>query len=148
MRLRLLASWSLGIGGLILMGMGAYFAFLRPQILPEDLRYIGVSMVQIQRSVPGVLPWLSHVFAVLGGYIFATGVLTAYVAATSFRTGKPVTTAVVAIAGLASIGWMAIINFQIDSDFRWVLLAFTLPWLIALLFLLVSRDVPQAHAPR
>ena len=121
------------------MGLGAYFAFLRPPILPEDLRYIGVPLLQIQGAVPGILPWLTRVFAVLGGYIFATGVLTVYVAATSFRTAKPVTTAVVAIAGLASIGWMAITNFQIDSDFKWVLLAFTLPWLIALLFVVVSR---------
>ena len=148
MRLRLLASGSLGFGGLILMGMGAYFAFLRPPILPEDSRYIGVSLVRIQDSAPGMLPWLSRVFTVLGGYMFATGLLTAYVAATSFRTAKPVTTAVVAIAGLASIGWMAITNFQIDSDFKWVLLAFTLPWLIALLPFLVLRDVPQHRAPR
>lgn len=148
MRLRLLAAGSLGVGGLILMGMGAYFAFLRAPMLPEDLRYIGVSLVQIQGTVPGMLPWLTRVFAVLGGYIFATGVLTAYVAATSFRTATPVTTAVVAIAGLASMGWMAITNFQIDSDYKWVLLAFTLPWLIALLSFLVSRDVSQHRPPR
>ena len=139
---------SLGFGGLILMGMGAYFAFLRPPILPEDLRYIGVSLEQIQDGVPGMLPWLSRVFAVLGGYMFATGLLTAYVAATSVRTVKPVTTTIVAIAGLASIGWMAITNFQIDSDFKWVLLAFTLPWLIALLSFRLSRDVSQHGAPR
>lgn len=147
MQLRLLASGSFGFGGLILMGMGAYFAFLRPPVLPEDLRYIGVSLVQIQGTVPGMLPWLTRVFAVLGGYIFATGVLTAYVAATSFRSATPVTTAVVAIAGLASIGWMAITNFQIDSDFKWVLLVFTLPWLIAFLSFLVSRDVSQHGTP-
>ena len=148
MRLRLLSSGSLGFGGLILMGMGAYFAFLRPPILPEDSRYIGVSLVRIQDSVPGMLPWLSRVFAVLGGYMFATGLLTAYVAATSVRTVRPVTTTVVAIAGLASIGWMAITNFQIGSAFKWVLLAFTLPWLIALLSFRLSRDVPQHGVPR
>ena len=105
-------------------------------------------MSQIQGGVPSILPWLTRVFAVLGGYIFATGVLTVYVAATCFRTASLVTTAVVAIAGLASIGWMAITNFQIDSDFKWVLLAFTLPWLIALLSVVVSRDVPQHRLPR
>ena len=130
------------------MGMGAYFAFLRPPVLPEDLRYIGVSLVQLQGTVPGMLRWLTRVFAVLGGYMFATGVLTAYVAATSFRTAKPVTMAVVAIAGFASIGWMTVINFQIDSDFKWVLLAFTGPWLIALLSFLVSHDGPQRRTAR
>ena len=133
MRLRLIASGSLGFGGFILMGMGTYFVFLRPPLLPEDARYIGLSLAQLQSTVPGMLPWLTRVFAVLGGYMFATGLLTAYVAATSFRTGKPVTTAVVAISGMASIGWMVVTNFLIDSDFKWLLLAFTLPWLVALL---------------
>ena len=148
MRLRLLATGSLGLGGFILMGMGAYFAFLRPPMLPEDLKYIGVSLAQMQSGMPRMLPWLSRVFAVLGGYMFAVGLLTAFVAATSVRIVKPVTTTVIAISGLASIGWMAITNFQIDSDFKWVLLAFTLPWLIALLSFQFSRGVPQHSSPR
>jgi len=41
---------------------------------------------------------------------------------------------VVTLAGLTSIGWMAIMNFMINSDFKWVLLAFNLPWIIALSF--------------
>ena len=147
MRLRLIASGSLGCGGLILMGMGAYFVFLRPPILPEDARYIGLSLAQLRSNMPGILPWLTRVFAVLGGYMFATGLLTTYIAATSFRAAKPVTAAVVAFAGLASIGWMAVTNFLIDSDFKWLLLAFTLPWLVAILSFHVSRDVPQHRRP-
>ncbi|WP_291841195.1 hypothetical protein [Brevundimonas sp.] len=27
---------------------------------------------------------------------------------------------------------MAVTNFAIDSDFKWLLLAFTLPWVVAL----------------
>ena len=115
------------------MGMGAYFAFLRPPLLPEDLRYLGTSLAQIQSTIPTLLPWLSRVFGVLGGYLFATGVLTVYLAAASFRDSKPLPTAVVAISGLASIGWMAVTNFLIDSDFKWLLLAFVLPWLVAVL---------------
>ena len=131
MSLRRLAQASLGLGGLILMGMGAYFAFLRPSLLPEDLRYVGASLAQIQSVIPGFLPWVLRVFGVLGGYMFATGLLTAYLAAASFRDAKPLPTAVVVISGLASIGWMVVTNFLIDSDFKWLLLAFVLPWLVA-----------------
>lgn len=114
MRLRLLASGSLALGGLVLMGMGAYFAlFVTADTAREFKAYWRVhSAATGYRARDTALA--NSRFSVLGGYIFATGLLTAYVAATSFRTAKPVTTAVVAIAGLASIGWMAITNFQID----------------------------------
>ena len=132
MKIQLFASGALTFGGVILMGMGLYFAFLRPPLLPEDLRYMGASLAQIQTAMPGLAPWLVRVFGVLGGYMFATGLLTLYVAVTGFRTGKLGALAVGWVSGLASIGWMAITNFVIDSDFKWLLLAFTLPWVAAL----------------
>ena len=121
------------------MGMGAYFALLRPPLLPEDARYVGAPLAQIQGAIPGFLSWASRVFAVLGGYMFATGLLTAYLAAASFRDKKTLPAAVVAISGLASIGWMAVTNFLIDSDFKWLLLAFVLPWLVAVVSSLVAN---------
>lgn len=130
---RLAASISLGIGGVILAGMGVYFIVLRPPILPEDARYIGASLAQLEASVPRILPWLARVFTVLGGQMIATGSLTIYVAVTSFRKPTKATIAVVAFSGSASMGMMVIINFLIDSDFKWILLAFTLPWFVALL---------------
>lgn len=39
---------------------------------------------------------------------------------------------IVAVSGLVSIGGIAVTHFAIHSDFRWLLLAFTLPWLVAL----------------
>lgn len=131
-RLRLLASGALASGGAILMGMGVYFVFMRPALLPEDADSIGVTMIRLQADLPGLLPWLDRVFGVLGGYMIATGLLTVYVAITSFRAGKPGTTTVVAVSGLVSIGWMAVTNFALGSDFKWLLSAFTLPWFLAL----------------
>ncbi|CAN5385187.1 hypothetical protein BH09PSE1_BH09PSE1_01580 [soil metagenome] len=64
--------------------------------------------------------------------MIATVLLTIHTAITSFRAGQPGTTTVVAVTGLASIGWMAITNFAIGSDFKWLLSAFTLPWVLAL----------------
>jgi len=122
----------LALGGIFLMGLGLYFVFLRPPLLPEDPRYMGTSLAAIQASVPGLLVWLRRVFWVMGGYMFATGLLTLYVALTVFRARASGAVLVVALAGLTSIGWMAVVNFVIDSDFKWLILAFAFPWPIAI----------------
>ena len=139
MKAKRVASGSLGLGGLIVMAMGIYFAFLRPALLPEDLRYLGASMAGLQTAAPGLLRWLPRVFGVLGGFLFATGILTVHLAVTRFRSGEPLPLAVVATSGAASIGWMAVTNFRIDSDFKWLLLAFVLPWLLAVASSLIAE---------
>ena len=75
----------------------------------------------------------------MGGYIFTTGLLTIHVAQTSFRTRTPGAFIMVSIAGITSISSMTIINFILQSDFKWVLLAFTLPWFIALILYLFHK---------
>ena len=85
MRLQPYSAAVLALAGAILMLLGLYFALLRPPLLPEDPRFMGMSMAQIQLSVPGLLIWLRRVFWVMGGYMFASGLLTIYVALTSFR---------------------------------------------------------------
>ena len=132
----------LALGGAILIILGLYFVFLRPPLLPEDPRFMGTSMAQVQMSVPGLLMWLRRVFWVMGGYMFATGLLTLYVALTSFRfrfRGAPV---VVAISGLTSIGLMAAVNVLIASDFRWLILSFVVPWALALALYRSERSAP------
>ena len=132
MKLRPYSATVLALGGVILMGLGIYFVFLRPPLLPEDPRYMGTTLAELSAAAPGLLTWLRRVFWVMGGYMFATGLLTVYVALTVFRSGAKGAAGVVAVAGLASIGWMAAVNFIIASDFKWLLLAFGLPWVIAL----------------
>jgi len=68
----------------------------------------------------------------MGGFIFTTGLLTVYIAVTALQQLARGARFVVAMAGLSSIGWMAVVNFMIDSDFKWLLLAFNLPWIVAL----------------
>ena len=116
-----------------------YFIFLRPPLLPEDSRYIGSSLSTIQNSIPGLSVWLQKVFWVMGGYIFTTGLLTMYVAQTSFITRTRGVFIIVLIAGITSIGAMTIVNFILQSDFKWVLLAFTVPWFIALFLYLLHK---------
>jgi len=120
------------MGGILLVILGLYFLFLRPPLLPEDPRYMGTSIEQIRIGFPGLLRWLPHVFSVLGGYIISTGFLTCYVAKTSFQTKVAGATWVVATTGLTSIGLMPMVNFVLDSDFKWLLLIFTLPWVMSL----------------
>ncbi len=72
------------LGGFLLAGMGIYF-FFRPSLLPEDSNYIGLSLSTIQNNIPGLSVWLQKVFWVMGCYIFTAGLLTMYVARTSFR---------------------------------------------------------------
>ena len=132
-KLKPYSSSLLTLAGFLLAGMGIYFVFLRPPLLPEDSKYIGLSLSAIQNNIPGLSVWLQKVFWVMGGYIFTTGLLTMYVAQTSFRTRTKGALIIVSIAGVTSIGSMAIVNFMLQSDFKWVLLAFTIPWVVSLI---------------
>ena len=126
------SSTVLFLGGVLLIGLGLYFMFLRPPLLPEDPRYMGTSLEEIRSGFPGLLLWLPRVFIVLGGYMVSTGLMTCYLARTSFRTRVAGVAWIVAVTGLTSIGLMAAINFIIGSDFKWFLLVFTFPWVLSL----------------
>ena len=115
----------LTVGGLLLAAMGAYFIFLRPSLLPEDLRYMHISLSTVENNISNLTGWLQNVFWVMGSYIFATGLLTMYVAQTSFRTRTHGAFVIILIAGITSIGSMTIVNFILQSDFKWMLLSFT-----------------------
>jgi len=123
----------LALSGFLLIVMGIYFVVLRPSLLPEDLRYMGTTLENVKVNTPGLSNWLQKVFWVMGCYILTTGFLTVFIALTSFRTRAPGAFIIVALAGISSIGSMAVVNFIIGSDFKWVLLAFTFPWAIALI---------------
>lgn len=131
----------LALAGIVLIGVGCYFLFLRPALLPEDIRFMNLTAAELQSVGPRLAAWLTHVFRVMGGYVTATGVLTFTLAVTAFRQRHPLAVAGAIVAGIASIGWMAAVNFMIDSDFKWVLLAFALIWAagIAALTLEVRR---------
>jgi hypothetical protein len=122
----------LATAGILLVGMGLYFILLRPPLLPEDTRFMGVAAAQLDPIKPQLEAWLTHVFRVLGGYILATGALTVTLAATSFRRHSLTAAVGALVGGAASIGWMAVVNFMIGSDFKWVLLAMALVWACSL----------------
>ena len=129
----------LAAAGVTLIGAGLYFLLLRPPLLPEDVRYMGLGPEQLAAIRPRLEAWLARVFCVMGGYVLATGVLGVTVAATSFRRHERGAGLGALLGGAASIGWMAIVNFMIDSDFKWVLLGMALVWALSLMLFWLEK---------
>ncbi len=137
------AAWLFGAGGALLVGIGAFFVFVRPPFLAEDLRFLGRSGGEIDQLVPQLRRWLRRVFVVLGGHALTAGGLTIFVAATAVRDGDRAAVVALALAGATSIGLMAIVNFTIRSTFRWVLFAATGLWVAATAAAIWSQSPPS-----
>jgi hypothetical protein len=119
-----------------------YFVLLRPPLLPEDVRYMGVSAVQLDAVRPRLEAWLTQVFRVMGGYVVATGMLTITVAVTSFRRRHWIAVAGALVAGIASIVLMTVVNIAIDSDFKWALVCLAVIWAFSFGLLWVEKSSP------
>ena len=78
----------LALSGGLLIGVGCYFLFARPALLPEDIRYMQLTPAELQSVGPGLAAWLAHVFRV-GGYVTASGVLAFTSAVAAFRQRHP-----------------------------------------------------------
>jgi len=112
--------------------MGLYFVIVRPPMLPEDFNFIHTNETVINDDPPGLLIWLKKVFIVLGGYIVASGVLLLYLSLNETNKQTNAWFITTLIACVSSIGLMTVVNFVIDSDFKWLLLLFNVPWLTSL----------------
>lgn len=129
----------LALSGAGLALVGAYFLLLRPALLPEDIRYMGLSDNQLATLRPALELWLSQVFRVMGGYILATGVLTVALAATAYCGHSRIAFVGAVLGGAASIGLMAVVNFAIESDFKWLLFGMALVWASSLVMFWVEE---------
>ncbi|MEJ5992355.1 hypothetical protein WG902_20305 [Ramlibacter sp. PS3R-8] len=118
--------------GVWLVGLGMYFIFLRPPLLPEDPRFMGATLEQIRASLPGLAGWLDLVFTVMGGFMAASGVLTLALAMHLGRLRQRPALVAMILAGATSVGTMSAVNFVLHSDFRWLLLVPAVLWLMAL----------------
>ena len=124
---RLSAILLAGVGTCLIL-VGLYFLLFRPALLPEDIRFMALSDAQLALVRPKLEAWLSHVFQVMGGYVLATGVFAITLAATAYRAHRRGAGIGALIGGAASIGLMAVVNFAINSDFKWVLMTIALLW--------------------
>ena len=65
---------------------------VRPALLPEDLPFLGRTWAEVDAAAPGLLPWLrGGFFAVMGGFMSATGVLTVFVVMNAARHDRRAT---------------------------------------------------------
>ena len=127
----------LGAWGLYQVVAGFYFIFVRPSLLPEDLRAAATTLEAVRTAAPLLEAWLNWVFAVLGGQMAASGVLLLGAAVSVFRGHRPgkVSMATCVAAGLLSVTLMSGVNFALGSDFRWFLVLPVVLWLAAMIFL-------------
>lgn len=103
-----------GLLGVFTVGTGAYFAALRPAMLPEDERLTGVS---VESLPPAFTEWLSIVFRTWGGFALAFGLL--LIALGGFlRTDDTRWIRLgLAISVVVAFGSFLASNVQIGSDF-------------------------------
>ena len=116
----------------------------RPPLLPEDLRYLASSAIQIDLVLPRLAAWLRNVFIVMGGFIAGLGVLIAFVGLRVVPQGFPGTGTALGCAGLLTVATMSWVNFRLDSNFKWLLLAPALAWLLALVSYEAGRRAERA----
>ena len=146
-----LATWLLtacGVWLVGLVGLGLYFIFLRPPLLPEDPRFMGSTLEQIRIAVPGLESWLKKVFTVMGGFMAGAGVLTVFVASVAMSRQLKGAAWALGIAGALTVVLMSATNFALHSDFRGLLLLPPLVWLAGLVVYLANRGANSVgHAP-
>lgn len=138
-----LSFYLLCLFGFILTCIGIYFIVFRPQLLPEDIRFMGINEAQDQSFRNLASPWLKQVFRVPGGYIITSGVLFIFIAFKSFRKFEVWSWFTALFAGITSIGIMTAVNFKIGSDFKWWLLLLSLIWISSLILNLYEKTNDQ-----
>jgi hypothetical protein len=125
------SKWMFVACGVWLVGLAGYFLFVRPPLLPEDLRYMGASAPQVDSLMPHLAAWLRNVFTVMGGFMAGCGVLLVFVAVRVMPQCLQGTGVVLACTGLLTVATMSWTNLMLDSDFKWLLLVPAIAWLLA-----------------
>ena len=126
------ADWLFVACGVWLIGLGAYFIFVRPPLLPEDLRYAGTTALALQAAAPRIVDWLNLVFNVMGGFMAGAGAMVLYFASAVLPTRPRGSALTLAVVGFATVGLMSMVNFMLHSDFRWLLIVPPVLWAVAL----------------
>lgn len=99
---------------LLTIGVGLYMTLLRPPLLPEDLRVLGVEATSLP---PSLLRWLSVVFTTWGAFITAFGVLLLGIARTLSDDRTDVLRWATALGILIAFSRFLWSNIVLHSDF-------------------------------
>ena len=142
-----LPKWIFILCGVWLIGLGGYFMLVRPPLLPEDLRYLGLTAVQVEGVLPYLVSWLRSVFTVMGGFIAGCGVLTIFVGIYAVPQRIKGTGIALTCTGLLTVVVMSRTNFVLNSDFKWLLLVPPVIWLSGLVCYFADRGAAKSNAP-
>jgi len=104
----------LGLLGLAALGIGLYFLFLRPAMLPEDLRFTEVRPGEVPARL---LDWLTIVLRTWGGFMAGFGVVLIAVATSFFRATKRLLSVGTAVGVIVAFGQFFLSNLTISSDY-------------------------------
>ena len=126
------AEWLIVICGMWHIGLGLYFIFLRPELLPEDVRYMGSDLQSLRSVAPHFGDWLGKVFTVMGGFMAGAGVLITYFGYRVMPLHLRGTAVILLATGGLTLGLMSAVNFALGSDFRWLLALPPVAWAAAL----------------
>jgi hypothetical protein len=100
--------------GVLTLGTGLHFLFVRPPMLPEDVRFTGIEPRLLS---PRMLEWLRVVFRTWGGFLAGFGVLLASVGA-HLLTRRPAPLYIgTALAVSVAFGGFLASNIQLQSDY-------------------------------
>jgi len=130
---RNITEWLFIFCGVWLVGLGLYFVFVRPPLLPEDVRYMGADANVVEAALPGLAAWLGKVFTVMGGFMATSGVLVTFIGWRVLPTRPRGGAVALSLAGLLSVGLMSAVNFVLHSDSQLLLAVPPLFWLGAVI---------------
>ena len=102
--------------GILIVGTGIYFMFLRPPLLPEDMRHTGSDLALLP---PAFVEWLGIVFATWGGFTAGFGIVLSGIGIYLAGGARAWLLAGTALGLLLATGRFAISNIVIGSDFLW-----------------------------
>jgi hypothetical protein len=123
--------------GVLTMGLGAYFSFLRPALLPEDLRFTGADPGLLD---PRMVAWLRIVFRTWGGFMVGFGILLGAVGGELLSARRSVLRWGAAAAVLVAFGRFLLSNLQLRSDYLLFIAGLFIAVIVAAGLLVSSRD--------
>ena len=99
--------------GVLTLGTGAYFLFLRPPLLPEDLRFTGADPKLVD---PRMIAWLRIVFRTWGGFVAGFGILLGAVGWNVLSAREDILRWGASTAVLGAFGLFLFSNLMLHSD--------------------------------
>jgi hypothetical protein len=141
------AAWLIALCGVWLIGLGLYFIFVRPALLPEDLRYMAIEPPGLRAAAPTLADWLAKVFAVMGGFMAGAGVLVAYFGWKVLPQRPHGAALALTLTGLMTLVLMSAINFALHSDFKWLLVLPPVVWFAGVALYIGSKPLGRKGSP-